>query len=990
MKNITKIILLFFISSVLFAQKELKLYSSAMELYNKNNFAYALKIFEKIVLSDEVDKQILSSSEYYIAECLLGMHQTDGAMSHYQSFIIDFPYSAFADLALYKLGGLYFNRKKYKLARSNLNLLINNYPASKFVGSAYYLIGESFIKENNFEEAEKYFKTAVNQNQNNIFADYNLFALAKLYEKKGNYENAVNYFDKLLSFYNKSKIAPQAQFRIGINYFYLGEYDNAIIELTDPLIKKLSLQEKNEADFVLANCYYRIKDYDNASQTFKQILKNSPSEEMLDKIRYGLAWINFHKGRYLNAYKLFHSLTASSNDSIAVKSFYWSSQAQRYAGNNKKAEKILNEFSKKYPNSSLTEKAKLNIGISKFSQKRFDASENALLKSIYSKDPLAKAKSLTLLGEINLRKKEYKTAAEYFKRGLLIPQIAAELKDRCRLGLGVSYFYLKRYVPALKEMKSVNINKTNIDKNKLYFYLAEVNFYLGNYSKAVFYYNKIKTNNRVLTKNVLYGKAYSYFDLRDYTKSAFLFNEFIKKYKRDKKYVESQLRLADSYYALKDFKKAALVYENVLIKNKKFNKNESAYFNYAQTLFKAGDSKASIKVLNELQLKFPSSKYADDSQYLIGWIHFQRNEFKDAIENYKKLINLYPTSATLPIAYYSIGDAYFNLSNYSKAIENYKKVIEKFPSSKYVYDAVNGIQYCYVVQEKYKSATNFLGNFIASNKNSGFLDKIQFKKAEIYYNNGKYLLALNEFSKIIDNYPKSPLVPSAYYWMGKSEVFLKHPKKAINYFEIVRSLSPDTEIGFNSVLEAGKIYRAENNLTAEIKLYDDAISKLKDSKALAELKFNKAQAYIENNNISAAYNVLNEIISLQDGSLFFHKAEIELGILELVRNNFNHALNLFDDVSKNRKDDLAAKALYYKGLTLFQQEKYNDALQPFIKVRSIYSAYDEWYSQSLLRLGDTYLKLGKKQKAAEMYKALLKKHKRDPLAKEATEKLKKL
>ncbi len=989
MKFILKFYLLFLFSSILFAQKDLQLYSDAMEKFNKNDFSYALNTFEKITELDEVDKQLLASSEFYIAECLLGMQQIDGAMSQYQSFIIEYPHSAFVDLALYKLGSLHFNQKKYSSARNNLISLINNYPSSKYVGSAYYLIGESFIEENNIDKAERFFKTAI-KSHNNSFADYSLFSLAGIYEKKGDYENAVRYYDKLLGFHSKSKLAPLAQLKIGNCYFKLSEYDNAVIELSDPLIEKLSTNEKNEADFLLANCFYRLKEYENASKTYKQILNNSPTKEMLDKIRYGLAWIHFHEGHYLNAFKLFNTLTKSRNDSIAIKSFYWSGEAKRYAGENDEAIKIHKAFAKKYPNDPLAERVRLNIGISKFSEKSFEDSEDALLKSIYSKDPRTKAKALTLLGEINLRKKEYRTATEYFKRGLLVAQIPAELKDRCYLGLGVSYFFQKNNVAALEELLSIDINRTNVDKNKLSFYLAEVNFYLGNYSKAVSFYNKIKSKERSIIKNSLYGKAYSYFNLRDYTKSAFLFNKFVKNYRRDKKYAESKMRLADSYYALKEFEKASIVYKDVLTNTREFAKDESAHFNYAQTLFKAGNADEAIMVLKNIQNKFPTSKYADDSQYLIGWINFQRNKFKDAIDNYEKLIEYYPESPTLPIAYYSIGDSYFNLGNYNKAIENYKRVINNYPKTKYVYDAVNGIQYCYIVQDKYKNAINFLSKFISSHGDLEFLDKIQFKKAEIYYNNGDYQLAINEFSKIIDNYPNSPLIPSAYYWMGKSEVFLNHPEKAINYFEIVRSISLDTEVGFNSVLEAGKIYRVQKDLENEIKLYDDVISKLKNPKVLSELNFNKAQAYIENNDISSAYNVLNEIIATPDGSLFFHKAEIELGILELVRNNYDHALKLFEDVSKNRKDDLAAKALYYQGLANFQQEKYTKAIEAFIKVRSLYSAYDEWYSQSLLRLGDSYVKLNENENAKEMYKAVLKRHKRDPLAKEATEKLKKL
>ena len=970
----------------LFSQSNIELHSSAMDKFNRNEFSYALNNFQKIITFDEVENKIIASSEYHIAECLLGLEQEDGAISQFEYFLSEYPHSNYRESALYKLGSLQFKRKNYDQARNSFSELVDKYPHSTFNGSAYYLIGESFIQEDDLVSAEKFFRTAVAAGANNSFVDYSIYSLANVYEKKGDYLNAVKYYDKLLGFHSSSKLAPQAQVRIGVCYFNLEEYDNAVLELSDPLIEELPIDDKNEADFVLASTFYRLKEYSNSSVAYKRILGNSPKPEMLEKIRYGLAWINFQSGKYLSAFNLFNDL-ANANNSLSVKSLYWSGEAKRYAGQHEEAIQIHKKFAEKYPNDPLAESVRLNIGISKFKEESFSDSEETLLKSVDSDNPLTKAKSLTLLGEINLRKKEYKTSSEYFKRGLMIPQIAQELKDRSHLGLGVSYFFLKNNVKALQEFNKIDIASTKVDINKLNFYLGEANFFLGNYNQSIRNYSKVKSNDRLLVKNMLYSKAYSFFNSKEFPKSAFVFKEFISKYPNDVRKNECELRLADCFYGTKDFAKASSHYKNVLEHSGEFSKDERAFFNYAQSLFKFGDASAAIDVLDDIQLRFPNSKYADDSQYLIGWIFFQRSEFDNAISSYQKLFDQYPASPTLPIAYYSIGDSYFNKGDYNKAIRSYKKVISDFPNSQYVYDAVNGIQYCYIVQDKQTEAIKYLDRFIASNGNLGFVDKVRFIKAEILYNSGDYKLAVSSYGSIIDNHPQSNLIPSAYYWMGKSEVLLGNLDKAINYFEVVRSTSLDTEIGFNSVLEAGNIYREKKNLSDEINLYDEVILKLTNSKRFAELNFIKAQAYLENNDIPSAYQAFNEVLKKPDASLFYHKAELELGLLELARGNFENAFELFDDVSKNRNDDIAAQALYFKGVAQFDQENYNEAIETLIRVRSLYASYDEWYSKSLMKLGDTYTEIGDKKSASEMYKGVLKKHPRDLMGKEAKEKL---
>jgi TolA-binding protein len=421
-----------------------------------------------------------------------------------------------------------------------------------------------------------------------------------------------------------------------------------------------------------------------------------------------------------------------------------------------------------------------------------------------------------------------------------------------------------------------------------------------------------------------------------------------------------------------------------------FSKDDRSFFNYAQSLFKQGSSAKAINVLNDLQTRFPASKYADDSQYLIGWINFQSSQFENAINSYGQLFSNYPNSTLLPIAYYSIGDSYFNLGEYQKAINAYSKLISEYENSPYVYDAVNGIQYCYIVQDKQSEAIEYLNQFIINNQNSPFLDKVQFKKGEIYYSSGEYTKAITEYSTLGGKYPDSKLVPASLFWMGKSSIMINKHEEAKDYFDEVLGFSKNSEIGFSALLELGKIYRGQEAYEQEIELYDENLPEITNPKRVSEIKYVKAENYILQNDLASAYQILNEIVNLRDGSLFYHKAEIELAILEMARSNFESSLYLLKDVTKNREDDIAAQAQYYIGLNYFQQEKLAEAITELKKLVSIYSAYGEWYIKGLMLLGDSYVKINDYASASEMYKSILKKHRNDKIAEEAKDKLNRL
>ena len=81
---------------------------------------------------------------------------------------------------------------------------------------------------------------------------------------------------------------------------------------------------------------------------------------------------------------------------------------------------------------------------------------------------------------------------------------------------------------------------------------------------------------------------------------------------------------------------------------------------------------------------------------------------------------------------------------------------------------------------------------------------------------------------------------------------------------------------------------------------------------------------------------------------------------------------------------------YYYGLSLFDQQNYNDAISAFVRVRTVFSLYDEWLTKSYMALGDCYVKLDDKRKAEEIYRVVISKHKNDRYGKEARDKLREL
>lgn len=965
-------------------------FNSAMTAFQNGEYSKALNLFNKLNRLDNVEDEIYSAAKYYSSECYIALSIPEGAIQELTDLIDNYRYSGFRSLALYKLGSLYFDLGEYSQSRSQLILLQSEYPYSQYKGSAYFLIGDSFAKQKKFNDAIAFLKDALSSKYNNNFNDYTTYSLANVYEEKLDYRNAVKYYDQMLGFYKKSKLAPFAQLRIGICYFNLKEYESAVLELTDPLIDELPIEKQDEATYILANTYYRLNDFSKAAATYKALLGRNINSHMKNQITYGLAWVNFQNKNYEKAYKLFSNLAKVQNDSISVNSLFWSAECKRYNNKISEATKIYNEFLKKYPENPLAAKAKLSLGIVKYNKNNLKASERAIIASLKSADPRTRGKAFVLLGEINLDKKKFKTAKQYFKRGLEIYSLPEKLKNRGYLGLGISEFYMNKFNEAISALSKIHRDLIASERSKADFYLAESYSALGKYSKAVQFYNRIKNTDKLLSRQTLYGKAYAYFNMKDFSNAAFYFRKYVNMYRKSAEYLDAKQRLASCYLGTKDFRKASDIFYDLIYKDKVFSKSSKAYYQYGQALFKAGESSKALDVFTQLQNKFPASKFNDESQYLVGWIHFQQGDFKEAITAYQKIFVAYPDSKLLAIVLYSIGDSYFNLGQYDKAIETYSKIINQYPNSNNVFDAVNGILYCYEVQDKIKEAENFITKFIDNHPNTDFNDRIYFKKGDIYYSVNDYKMAVRNYKNFLNRFPNSSLVPKAHYWLGKSFANLGNKDEALTYFGTVIKQYLKSEIGVASVLEAGKIYNDKKDYNSEIALYDSTLSTLKNIKGASEVYFMKAKALLNNNDFTGAYATFMQIKELFPGSVFADKSSIELGIFELARKNYDKSQDYFSTIAEQRKDDIGAEAQYYYGVSLFEQDKIENAITAFVRVRSVYSAYDEWYTKSLLKLGDCYVKLGEKTNAKQMYSAVLRRHPADDYGKEAKTKIKKL
>jgi len=983
---LTSVLLL---SVAIFPQSISEKFSSAMDAYNSRQYADAQKMFEDIITDYGIEDELYAAARYYSADALLKMGKKDEAATGFEFIVNNIIWSNFREESLYNLGLIYIDQERYSESRTRLIKLLDEYEQSEYTGTAFYWIGESYSRENRLQDAIDFLEKAVSDTKNNRYRDYSIYTLATVYEKTEDYESAVKYYDQLLSYYPGSELAVPAHIRIGICYFYLEDYQSSILELNNPVLSNLSEDLYSEGLYLLANSYYRVQEYENAENAYSEVVERFPGSKVLRDARYGLAWSYFQQKKFNEAYKVFNYLS-DGEDSIAVKSFIWKGEAKRYDNKQGEALLIYRAFLQKFPTSKSESHVEYLIGLTYFDQENYSVADKFLINATSSEDELVRAKAFMILGEMELNKKNFIKAKQYLKPALNLTDKTLDIYLRSSLALGIALYFLGENDQAANQL--LEIEKINVDfeQERINFYLAENYFALKNFQEALRRYALVNSKDTDIAKQTLYGKAYCYFNLGDYQSAAYQFNEFLERYPGDERQVDVKLRLADSYFGSKNFVASSKVYKEIYASTNRAIDDPYTNYQYAQALYKSGETRSAISEFANLQKKFPTSKYADNSLYTVGWIHFQEGEFSTSITEYRNVLRIYKNSTLAPIIFYSIGDAFFNQGKYDSAIVNYQLVLSKYPSSDYVFDAVNGIQYSYVAMGKSEKAVQLIDQFIAQNPNLKFSDQIYFKKGELFYSQRDYENAKISYLEFAAKYPKSSFVPEAYYWIGKSAQNLGENEEAVFHFNKVFEKYPESESVAAAVLEIGKIQNALGNYQATIDVFTNAQNKLTGSPRMPEILFNKGMTHINMDNLQMAYEVFDELVMYYRTTLFADKAKFELGLIDLAVGRYEKADAFFSDLSAIRTDDLGAKSQYYYGLSLFDQEKFTESISELVRVRTVFSNYDEWLTRSYLLLGDCYVKLGDKRKAEEMYRTVISKHRSDPFGEEARQKLRNL
>ena len=186
--------------------------------------------------------------------------------------------------------------------------------------------------------------------------------------------------------------------------------------------------------------------------------------------------------------------------------------------------------------------------------------------------------------------------------------------------------------------------------------------------------------------------------------------------------------------------------KEIVIKEKSLDLQVIEAYNEGMKALEGGDVLFAAKKFNEAEILFPQSDWAPNSALMAAYAYYTQDYYSDVTTEIKRFTRVYPKHKNLDYAYYLLAITYYeqivdekkDLQSILNAKNTFQIVINKFPNTEYALDA--------------KFKMNLIDDILASK---------EMYIGRYYFDQKKWIPAINRFKTVIDDYETTIYVEEA-------------------------------------------------------------------------------------------------------------------------------------------------------------------------------------------------------------------------------------
>lgn len=465
-------------------------------------------------------------------------------------------------------------------------------------------------------------------------------------------------------------------------------------------------------------------------------------------------------------------------------------------------------------------------------------------------------------------------------------------------------------------------------KKDVSYYLADMNFKLGKFNKAIDYAKPllekaIRLEHSELSKIV----GESYFNLEKYEEAIPYLQDY--KGKRNKLTNTDYYFLGYAYYKQEEYENAISYFNKIIDGNNAVAQN--AYYHLGECYLELAEKQAALNAFrNAAQMNYKPDIQKD------AWLNYAKlsyeigNPYKSVPGVLKEYMELYPTSEHQQKINDLIISAFISSKDYEGALEYLKN--KNTSQENATYQKVAFYRGTELFSEgKYKDALHFFENSLTVSSDPLISAQATFWKAESNYRINNYIEAIEGFKSFLNNSSATNTTEyeNIHYNLGYAYFKQKEYESATEEFKKYSNLKTDDDIRNNdSYLRIGDGYFINRNYVNAIEFYNKALNM--DGVDGDYAQFQKAISFGLTGDDDAKINELNLFLenhlksSYRDDAYYvLGNSYIKKGKDKLAQENFNNL------IAHHKRSPLVSKSMLKKGLIYYNSNQNNAALATY-------------------------------------------------------------
>jgi tetratricopeptide (TPR) repeat protein len=467
-------------------------------------------------------------------------------------------------------------------------------------------------------------------------------------------------------------------------------------------------------------------------------------------------------------------------------------------------------------------------------------------------------------------------------------------------------------------------------------------------------------------ENKDFYKGLELFGKEKYGAAKNIFEEYI----QDASFGKSELKAEAQYYTamcaieLYNLDAEYLVFKFVN-ENPENPLQNSAYFSLADYMYKKKNYPKTISYYNLVDRYFLNEQQLSEYYFQKGYSYYKNNDFKEARVCFYEIKDIESKYSSPALYYYS--HIAYDQENYQTALEGFQRLLsdDSFSAIAPYY-----VAQIYYMQKKFQDVIDFappLMDEVAKSR-SAEMSKII---GESYFYLGRYEEAIPYLQAYRDEIVRISIedkyqLAYAYYMSGDYD-------NAATYFERI-SLT-NTEISQSALYHLGDCYLKLDEKNKARSAFASAARMDFNQNIKEDALFNYAKATYElsYSPFNEAVRAFNNYISQYPASDRTDEAYNFLVMAYMNTKNYRMALESLEKIKDkdNQIQKAYQKVSFYRGIELFTNQRYNDAISVFDKSLK-YGQHDQIIkARSYYWLAESYYNEGDNETAEDFYDLFL-------------------